>query len=213
MSALEVGNAPWFTSHQLLASLREHDSATHAHCLRVGMLSERIATAMGWSAAGARRAGEVGRLHDIGKLSIPGRLLRSVHRLTENEFIVMRDHAALGGHMIACGESTAALAPLVRAHHERLDGTGYPDALEGRNIPAESRVIAVADTFDALTAGRPYRPSVSLGNALSILAEGAGRQWDPAIVAVLIALVGGGEMLSGESGGSSTGVPALSLAR
>jgi HD-GYP domain-containing protein (c-di-GMP phosphodiesterase class II) len=175
--------------HRLLVALRQHDEGTYAHCLDVGRYAARIAAAMGLGADDARRAGDVGMLHDVGKVSVPVQLLRGDHRMTASQAAVMRGHAAVGGQLVAADARSAHLAPLVRAHHERVDGRGYPDALRGDAIPLESRIVSVADTFDALTAGRPYRRPGSVGDALTILTATRGRQWDPEIVEVFVALI------------------------
>ena len=176
-------------SRGLLAALREHDEGTYEHCLAVGRYAERIAIAAGLNADASQRVGEVGRLHDVGKIAVPVRLLRGGERLTGNDVVIMRDHAAVGGRIVGEDERVAHLASLVRAHHERLDGKGYPDGLRGTRIPFESRVVAIPDTFDALTAGRPYRPSVSVSGALTIMTATRGLQWDPEIIDVFVNMI------------------------
>jgi putative nucleotidyltransferase with HDIG domain len=176
-------------SHRLLAVLRQHDEGTYEHCLAVGRYAERLAMAVGLGGEATQCIGEVGRLHDVGKSAVPVRLLHGSERLTGHEVRIMRDHAAVGGRMVGKDERVAHLASLVRAHHERLDGKGYPDGLRGTSIPFESRVVAIADTFDALTAGRPYRPSVPVSRALTIMTATRGLQWDPEIVDVFVNMI------------------------
>ena len=185
----EVSGVVGVGSHRLLSAVREHDEATYEHCLAVGRYAERIAIAMGLSRADAQRIGEVGRLHDVGKIAVPARLLHGREGLSGNDVTIMRDHAAVGARLVAEDERVCHLSCLVRAHHERLDGRGYPDGLSGTTIPLESRVVAVADTFDALTAGRPYRKPLPVSGALTILTATRGLQWDPEIVDVFVAMI------------------------
>jgi HD-GYP domain-containing protein (c-di-GMP phosphodiesterase class II) len=184
-----VSEAVGLGSHRLLIALRDHDEATYEHCLAVGRYSERIALASGFDALTSQRIGEVGRLHDVGKVAVPVALLNRCERLTSNDFVIMRDHAAVGGRIVGGDERVAHLARFVRAHHERLDGKGYPDGLRGTNIPLESRVVAVADTFDALTAGRPYREPIPVSRALTIMTATRGLQWDPELVDVFVKII------------------------
>jgi len=176
-------------SHRLLIALRAHDEGTYEHCLAVGGYAERIALATGLDAEASRVIGEVGRLHDVGKVAVPVRLLHGRERLTGNDVVIMRDHAAVGCRLVSGDERVAHLASLVRAHHERIDGRGYPDGLRGTAIPIESRIVSVADTFDALTAGRPYQPSVTVSRALTIMTATRGLQWDPEIVEVFVKMI------------------------
>jgi putative nucleotidyltransferase with HDIG domain len=176
-------------SHRLLIALRAHDEGTYEHCLAVGGYAERIALATGLDAEASRVIGEVGHLHDVGKVAVPVRLLHGRERLTGNDVVIMRDHAAVGCRLVSEDERVAHLASLVRAHHERIDGRGYPDGLRGTAIPIESRIVSVADTFDALTAGRPYQPSVTVSRALTIMTATRGLQWDPEIVEVFVKMI------------------------
>jgi putative nucleotidyltransferase with HDIG domain len=176
-------------SYRLLTVLKKHDEATYEHCIAVGDYAERIARATGLDANVSQRIGEVGRLHDVGKVAVPVRLLNGFEPLTGDDVVIMRDHAAVGCRLVSEDERVAHLASHVRAHHERIDGRGYPDGLRGTAIPFESRIVAVADTFDALTAGRPYKPSVSISRALTILTATRGLQWDPELVDVFVKMI------------------------
>ncbi len=173
----------------LLDALHDHDDETYEHCLAVGRWSTEIGRALGLTERVTARAGAAGRLHDVGKVVVPVRLLQGGSPLSADEFVVVRSHAIAGEHLVAQAPSIAHLAPLVRAHHERIDGCGYPDGLKGAAIPIESRIVAVADTFDALTSGRTYRPAVSVTDALTILTATRARQWDPEVVAAFTALI------------------------
>jgi HD-GYP domain-containing protein (c-di-GMP phosphodiesterase class II) len=176
-------------SHRLLIALRSHDTATYEHCLAVGDYAQRLALAAGIDTERAQTIGEVGRLHDVGKMGVPSVILKSGSALSRADVVLMRDHAAVGGKLVAECAPVAHLAPLVRAHHERIDGCGYPDGLRAEQIPLETRFVSIADTFDALTSGRPYRPAVDAAQALTILTATRGLQWDPDLVDLFVAMI------------------------
>ena len=124
------------------------------------------------------------RLHDIGKLGIPPWILEKPSPLTEYELDVMREHSVIGQRMLERRPELLPLSSLVRATHERWDGTGYPDGLSGAAIPLPSRIVAVCDAFDAMTRPRVYSASMSIDSALHELERCAGTQFDPGVVAV-----------------------------
>jgi HD-GYP domain-containing protein (c-di-GMP phosphodiesterase class II) len=133
-------------------------------------------------------------LRDIGKIGIPEALFLKPGKLTDEEFVTVKSHAVIGENFCS---SLAALKPvlaLIRHHHERFDGKGYPDGLKGSDIPFGARIIAVADGYDGLTSDRPYRSAFSLAEALAILREGAGTQWDPELVELFCQLVESGTL-------------------
>jgi HD-GYP domain-containing protein (c-di-GMP phosphodiesterase class II) len=112
--------------------------------------------------------------------------------LSETEWDIMRDHAAAGQRILSQIPSLARCAQIVRGHHERYDGRGYPDRLVGENIPFEARVVAVADAFHAMISDRPYRKAIAPRRALEILRDGAGTQWDPIVVQAMLDMLGAG---------------------
>jgi putative nucleotidyltransferase with HDIG domain len=118
-------------------------------------------------------------LHDIGKIAIDDQVLRKPGRLTETEFEHMRTHVTRGAEIIETMPALAWALPVVRSHHERWDGSGYPDGLAGDQIPLAARVVAVADTFDAMTSDRPYRRGLPAATAFAEIRAGAGKQFDP----------------------------------
>jgi HD-GYP domain-containing protein (c-di-GMP phosphodiesterase class II) len=122
------------------------------------------------------------RLHDIGKLGIPPWILAKPDPLTEYELGVMREHSVIGQRMLERTPELRSLARLVRATHERWDGTGYPDGLSGPAIPLPSRIVAVCDAFDAMTKPRVYSASMSIDSAIHELERCAGTQFDPGVV-------------------------------
>ncbi|GIV00532.1 MAG: hypothetical protein KatS3mg014_2147 [Actinomycetota bacterium] len=128
-------------------------------------------------------------LHDIGKVGVPEHVLRKPGPLTEEEWDIMRMHPVLGAQIVAPITFLDGAEQLVRHHHERFDGTGYPDGLRGEEIPLAARVFAVADAFDAMTSDRPYRPAMSLERAVGEIVDGAGTQFDPEVVRVFVELV------------------------
>jgi putative nucleotidyltransferase with HDIG domain len=127
-------------------------------------------------------------LHDIGKVSTPDSVLLKPGPLSSDEWDVMRDHAAAGARVLNQIPSLQRCAIVVRAHHERFDGSGYPDGLIGTTIPFEARVVAVADAFHAMISERPYRQPIAPRQALEILREGRGSQWDPAVVDAMLGM-------------------------
>jgi HD-GYP domain-containing protein (c-di-GMP phosphodiesterase class II) len=162
--------------------LEGRDPYTHGHGQRVARYAGQIARAMHRSPVEIAKIRTAAAVHDVGKLYTPREILNNPNRLSEAEYEVAKRHAAWGARMLAAvgdGEITA----MVRNHHERIDGHGYPDGLAGSDIPIGARIIAVADTFDAITSTRPYRPACPHKRALDVLAEEAGAQLDPAAVA------------------------------
>jgi HD-GYP domain-containing protein (c-di-GMP phosphodiesterase class II) len=131
-----------------------------------------------------------GLLHDLGKVGISESILNKPGKLTEEEFAKIKEHPALGATMIISEvESSRRLVPIVRHHHERFDGKGYPDGLAGEAIPLEARIMSVVDVFDAMTHERSYRKALSREEAIAELERGAGTQFDPAVVKAFLALL------------------------
>ncbi len=134
-----------------------------------------------------RLLGQATLLRDIGKIGLPDRLLQKPGTLDDGERQTMQAHAALGERIMAPLRSTAALLPIIRHHHERWDGKGYPDGLAGDHIPLGARIIAIADAYNAMLSPRPYRTALSPEKAQQTLLAGAGRQWDPRLVSLFVA--------------------------
>ena len=175
---------------RLSAALEARDAYTHGHSRRVTRHSFRIARQLGLSDEDAARIRTAAAVHDVGKIETPREVLNKPGRLTDEEFAVIKRHPVDGAVMVAAlGDDE--LTSIVRHHHERLDGGGYPDGLVGGQIPLGARVIAVADTFDALTSSRPYRPGCSHKKALDILRKEAGSQLDPDVVAAFLSYYSG----------------------
>jgi putative nucleotidyltransferase with HDIG domain len=173
----------------LLSAIDARDSATCDHSRAVGMWSGRIAKTMGLSAEQQNVAILAGTLHDVGKIATPTEILLKSGPLDEAEWEVMRAHSRIGAKMLERIPSLADLAPIVRAHHERPDGTGYPDRLFDKDIPVLARIIAVADSFHAMISKRPYRASMPVLQALDVLRSGAGTQWDSDVIDTMIGVI------------------------
>jgi HD-GYP domain-containing protein (c-di-GMP phosphodiesterase class II) len=176
-----------FTS-AFLGAVLEHDYETHRHMLNVGLLCARVAITAGLSRDEAVVLGQAGLFHDVGKLHIRENLLNARYTLSEAEWRILRAHAARGEQMLRA-QDAPRLAEIVRSHHERLDGSGYPDGLRGLAIPWETRLLAVVDAYDAMRSGRPYAVAVSHDEALDRLSA-ARTLFDPDAVAVLVATLG-----------------------
>ena len=160
------------------------DSYTRSHCQTVSQLCAVIAAELGLEGERVARIRLAGLLHDVGKIGVPDAILNKPAALTDAEFEVMKRHSLLGGDIVEAAEMHDE-ARWVRHHHERFDGSGYPDALAGDEIPLESRIILVADAFEAMTSDRPYRKAPGVDFAVGELRRHAGAQFDPDVVAAL----------------------------
>jgi HD-GYP domain-containing protein (c-di-GMP phosphodiesterase class II) len=185
-------------SEQLLFHVvRALADATHSsdpymtgHSSRVAAYSERIAESMGIPARERLMLFVAASFHDVGYLSTPEYILRKPSVLAEDEMEEVRVHPVRGAEVFAAEPALAEIARAVRHHHERYDGSGYPEGLRGEEIPLFSRIILVAETYEAMTHNRPYRRALSPGEATRRLQEGAGSQLDPDIVKHFLAILG-----------------------
>jgi diguanylate cyclase (GGDEF)-like protein/putative nucleotidyltransferase with HDIG domain len=180
----------------LARAVDTRDAYTGSHSERVADLVARIAERMGLTPADVELARLAGSLHDLGKLAIPEEILRKPGRLTESERLVLERHPQIGFRML---ESLGVdpVADWVLRHHERWDGTGYPDGLAGEDIPLGARIIFVADAFDAMTSDRIYRNPVSVREAVEELERCSGTQFDPDVVQAFLAEVGAARVAVG----------------
>lgn len=169
----------------LVEAVEAKDLYTRGHTQRVADLAVLIGQELGYSSEQLKVLNQAAMLHDIGKIGIPDSVLNKPGRLTAAEFSVVKEHPVRGHRIIQQARSLQREIPGVRHHHERLDGSGYPDRLRGDAIPLDARVIAVADVFDALTSARPYREAWSVERALDIIDQEAGSKLDPRCVAAL----------------------------
>ena len=173
----------------LANALEAKDVYTRGHSDRVSRWSRRLAVALGFEAHAVDVVAQAGLLHDLGKIGVPELVLRKAGALDAGEWELMRRHPLIGAEILAPLEFFGDGALVVRHHHERIDGSGYPDGLRGDQIPRGARVVAVADVFDALTSDRPYRQAMTTAAALDHLAREAGRTLDQDAVAAFTGLV------------------------
>jgi response regulator RpfG family c-di-GMP phosphodiesterase len=166
----------------LARALSVRDPETYRHSRRVACFAQQIARRMAMPPEERQRLGLAGLLHDIGKLGIRSALLHKPGPLTAQEYREIQAHPILSVHILRPITALESILPAVLHHHERFDGRGYPDGLAGEEIPLAARVLAVADSFAAMTERRPYRPARSPEQPLLLLQQGAGQQWDPLVV-------------------------------
>jgi putative nucleotidyltransferase with HDIG domain len=171
------------TLHALMAALDVRDHETEGHSQRVAAYARAIGDALQLDPDLARQLAHGALLHDIGKIGIPDSILCKDGPLTNEEWLVMRQHPAIGASMLSDLAFLQHALPVVRYHHERWDGRGYPQGLRGAFIPLPARIFAVADTFDAMTSDRPYRRACSIAAAREEILRCSGQQFDPEVVA------------------------------
>jgi response regulator RpfG family c-di-GMP phosphodiesterase len=181
------------TLRRLSLAAEYRDDNTHEHTERVGDLAARLARHLGHEDRTVWLMRQAAPLHDLGKIAVPDTVLLKPGRLTREEFEVVKTHAVLGARVLAGGESDLLRTAerVARTHHERWDGTGYPDGLAGGDIPIEGRLVHVADVFDVLVHERPYKESWTVEAAADEIRRGAGTQFDPEVVRAFEALGAG----------------------
>lgn len=185
-----------FSANVLFATIRAIAAAVDAksvfsreHSSRVTQLCLEIGSEMGLPKEDLAILEFAAAIHDIGKIGTPESLLSKMDRLTEEDWTSIRDHPRVGATFLARIDEQREVATIIRHHHERMDGYGYPDNLRGQAIPLSSRILAVADAFEAMTADRPYRRAMSPANALRELQANAGEQFDPEVVKAAAAVI------------------------
>lgn len=179
----------------LANQIENHDLETFRHVDRVAAFAYAIGRDLGFSAPRLRDLVMAGQMHDVGKIGLPSYILTKPGKLDEHEWARIKEHPGKGQEIIHHIRDISSLGAIVRHHHEQYDGSGYPDGLAGEQIPLESRIISVADTFDALTSKRPYRPAMTVDDAKAELRRVAGSQLDPQLVDVLIRLMDNGTLV------------------
>ena len=197
----------------LAEAVEKRDPYTGGHIHRVVCYSLLLGRELGLDRAELERLWVGAALHDIGKIAIPDAVLRKEGPLDAEERATMDRHTHEGAQIVARVRSLRALVPVVRSHHERIDGGGYPDGLAGEEIPLAARIVAVADTYDAMTSDRPYRRGLGPEAAADEIARHAGRQHAPEVAAALarlrqrgeFTLAAGGELLASLSGHPAAG--------
>jgi len=186
----ELDSAQLDGLRRLAVAAEYRDDNTHEHTQRVGHLAALLARSTGLGDRMVWLVREAAPLHDLGKIAIPDSILLKPGQLSDEEFEVVKTHALLGARVLAGADSELleVAERIVRHHHERWDGTGYPDGLAGEEIPVVARMAAVADVFDVLVHERPYKDSWRVEAAAAEIHKGSGTQFDPAVVEAFDAL-------------------------
>ncbi|MCX7730575.1 MAG: HD domain-containing protein, partial [Candidatus Caldatribacterium sp.] len=173
----------------LAQALEYYDGSTRVHSEVSAGYALEIARSLGLPEEKARLVRWAALVHDVGKIFIPQSILRKPGKLTDEEYELVKLHAVKGEDLLAGIKDLEPVARIVRHHHERFDGTGYPDGLRGEEIPLESRILAVVDAFEAMTSDRPYRRAMGIDEALEELKRSSGTQFDPRVVQAMVALI------------------------
>ena len=173
----------------LSTTIETKDEYTRGHSHRVGEYAALIARELGWSQAEIINLKNTADLHDIGKIGVPDTILNKPTKLTEDEYIIIKDHTVIGAEILKNITLIPHAAEVARSHHERYDGTGYPDGLKGEDIPLYARVIAVADSYDAMSSRRIYRSALSRQEICEEIRSNQGKQFDPVIAEVFLRLL------------------------
>ncbi len=176
------------TVEALAAAIEVKDPYTRGHSKRVTQFAIALAERFGVSGSEMRTLQYGATLHDIGKIGISGKILNKPGKLSDSEFEVIKEHPIIGERIIARVDFLQSARSIVRSHHERFDGTGYPDGLRDEEIPFLARIVSVVDFFDALTSDRPYRKAYSFEQATLLIREGIGREFDPMIAKEFLAM-------------------------
>lgn len=191
-------------THAVVAALANaveaKDAQTERHCERLALLAARLGGRLGLSSAELDAVTYGALLHDVGKIGVPDRVLTKAGPLTEDEWELVRRHPEIGERICAPLESFAAVGTMIRHHHERWDGTGYPDGLRGEATPLGARIVGIVDAFDAMIHDRPYRRALTTEQALEELRRGAGRQFDRQLIRIFVDEIAG-------AGGPLTDLP------
>lgn len=185
------------TIRAIAATIDAKDGYTHRHSERVAMLAKRLGQALHLAPAELETVELAGLLHDVGKIAVPDAILNKRGRLTGEEFEEMKKHPGHGARILGNIQNRAILAvlPGVKSHHEKWDGTGYPDGLAGDDIPLLARLVGMADVFDALTSGRAYRAAMPAQQAVDMIRAGAGSHFESSLADLVVRLHDGGELL------------------
>jgi len=181
----EIASLNMRTIEALALAIEAKDHTTHQHLQRVRVYALEIGKELGLSESETEALRAAALLHDIGKLAVPEHIINKPGRLTQAEFEKMKVHPMVGAEILERVAFPYPVAPIVRSHHERWDGTGYPAGLKGEEIPIGARILAVVDCLDALASDRQYRPAMALGAAMAKVSEEAGSWFDPKVVEIL----------------------------
>jgi putative two-component system response regulator len=177
------------TLQAIAKMVEQKDLYTSGHQQRVGLIGYAIAKEMGWDEERCETVLRAGTIHDIGKIGIPGELLSKPAKLMPYEYAQIKTHSEAGYQILKDIPLLLPVAKIILQHHERIDGSGYPDGLKNEEILPEAQVLAIADVFESMTSHRPYRPALGNDAALEELEKNKGRLYNPEMVDVLIRLV------------------------
>jgi diguanylate cyclase (GGDEF)-like protein len=175
--------------YALVSVVEARDPYVYGHSRKVNTYAVALAEALGLSPDEVSRVSTAARLHDIGKIGIPDEVLNKKAKLSRENWETIKAHPRLGTNIVSNIPQLIGCADTILHHHERWDGGGYPEGLKGEQIPLESRILAIADSFEAMSSARPYRPALSREDVLEELRKGAGSQFDPNLVEVFIEIV------------------------
>ncbi|HEU5088060.1 MAG TPA: HD domain-containing phosphohydrolase [Roseiflexaceae bacterium] len=178
----------------LAQAVEAKDPYTEGHLTRIKSYAEQLATACGLPSDEVRAVRYGGVLHDIGKIGISDNVLLKAGTLTNEEIAIMRRHPEIGAQIVSQMRFAPKIMPIIRGHHERWDGCGYPDGLRGNEIPIGAQIISVVDAYDAMMTTRPYRAALPLERCLEAMQAGRGSQFAPAVVDVFLELVARGHL-------------------
>jgi putative nucleotidyltransferase with HDIG domain len=178
----------------LAAAAEAHDDTTGRHLKRVRGIAEALAAELGHDEKKAKEIGLAAVLHDIGKIRVPDYVLASSASLSDTEWALMKEHTVWGSEFLGSRGGFELAMQVARSHHERWDGSGYPDGLAGAKIPEAAAITSVADSLDAMISDRPYRPGRPLEDAITEIEAWSGRQFSPTVVDALLALYRRGEL-------------------
>jgi len=203
-AGVDEGERFWTSLETLIMVINAKDKYTRGHSERVAELVMALAREIGLSGEETRFLGYAGFLHDIGKIEIDRRVLNREGSLSDEEWNIIKQHPLYGATMIEPLPRLKDLVPVIRHHHERFDGRGYPDGLKGFAIPLGARMMALADSYDAMRSNRPYRRAMSVEEALAEVNRCAGTQFDPGLIEPFIKVVWEQEAVANGAPGSST---------
>jgi len=170
------------TIEAMALTVETRDPYTAGHQRRVSNLARGIATEMGVSEDQIQGVRMAGVIHDIGKISVPGEILSKPGKISQNEFGIIKEHPQVGYNILKTVDFSWPIAQIVLQHHERMDGSGYPNGISGENILLEARILAVADVVEAMASHRPYRPALGIDIALKEISKNRGSSYDPKVV-------------------------------
>ncbi|MDE2322224.1 MAG: HD-GYP domain-containing protein, partial [candidate division NC10 bacterium] len=182
----------------LALSVEAKDACTDGHCERLALYSVTLGRSLGLPREQLKALHRGGYLHDVGKIAVPESILNKTTELTEEEWRIIRTHPVIGERICKPLKSLKLVLPIIRHHHERWDGGGYPDGLKGQGIPLAARIIRVVDIYDALMTARPYKPPLETHQAFSIMRQASEKgSCDPRLIEQFISLLQSGKTLVG----------------